>query len=210
MRIEGRYRFAAPRQRVWAALQDPAMLAATLPGVRRLEVLEPDRYAVSLDLGVGAVRGTYDGEVTVADRVEGEACTLRGSGRGAAGPAEVEARVRLRDDGDGATLLDYQADARIAGPVAGVGQRMLAAAARKNAELFLGGVDQALSGAATPTAPATEAPATAAPATLAPVAGPAGAAAVAAGQVFTRPHAAADPELRRFLAGVAAGALVAL
>src|SRR5918912_655554 len=93
MRIEGRYRFAAPRQRVWAALQDPATLAATLPGVRRLEVLEPDRYAVSLDLGVGAVRGTYDGVVTVADRVEGEACTLRGSGRGAAAGAPAPARA---------------------------------------------------------------------------------------------------------------------
>ena len=48
MRIEGRYQFAAPPERVWDALQDPRTLAAALPGVRRLEVVGPDRYAISL------------------------------------------------------------------------------------------------------------------------------------------------------------------
>ncbi|HEX2051674.1 MAG TPA: carbon monoxide dehydrogenase subunit G [Actinomycetota bacterium] len=193
MKIEGDYTFSAARAAVWSALQDPRVLAATLPGVRRLEVVGPDRYALDAMLGVGAVKGAFDGTFEIVDKDEPEACTLRGSARGAPGSVQTTARVRLHER-DGVTVLEYDADATVAGSIAGVGQRMLAAAAKRTASDFFGAVERALSEGLPPEAAATDG----APA---PAAGP--------GRVFTAPPRA-ETDARAFAAGVAAGFLLAL
>src|ERR671918_1595001 len=130
MKIEGRYQFNSGRQDVWKALQDPQTLATTLPGVRRLEVVGPDRYAVMADVGVGSVKGVYDGSFGLEEKKDFENCLLRGSARGSAGSVEVDVKVRLEDD-NGGSLLFYDADAKGAGPIAGGGERRIGGAAKK-------------------------------------------------------------------------------
>jgi carbon monoxide dehydrogenase subunit G len=190
VRIEGAYSFPARREDVWRALQDPEVLSATLPGVRRLEVVGPDRYALTALVGVGAVKGTYEGVFSIEDKRELESCVLRGSGRGAPGSAQVEARVRLEGSGDATTLL-YEADAVVAGAVAGVGQRLISAAAKKTTQDFFEAVARAL---ATP-----------------PVAaGAAASTATGDGRVFERPAAPPGADRRAFGRGIAVGFALAL
>jgi carbon monoxide dehydrogenase subunit G len=141
MRIEGRHSFTKSRREIWQALQDPQTLAATLPGVERLEATGPDRYELSASVGVGGVTGKFEGSLSVEDKVDFESCVLRGSARGAPGSARVEAMIRLSDANGGGAALSYGADATVTGPIAGVGQRMVAAAARRTAERFLTAVD---------------------------------------------------------------------
>jgi carbon monoxide dehydrogenase subunit G len=193
VRIEGTYSFPARRAEVWAALQDPEILSVTLPGVRRLEVVGPDRYALTALVGVGAVKGTYEGAFSIEDKRELESCVLRGSGRGAPGSARVEARVRL-EDSDGGTVLLYEADASVAGAVAGVGQRLISAAARKTTQEFLDAVARAL---ASPPVPAGAAAGAGVP----PAAGN--------GRVFARPQTPASAGAA-FGRGVAVGFALAL
>jgi carbon monoxide dehydrogenase subunit G len=140
MKITGAHDFTSARDDVWRALQDPDALAATLPGARRLEQTGPDAYAMTVDVGVGAVRGTYDGTFALTDKVEREACTVRASASGRPGSVEAVARMRL-SDGEGGARLDYEADANVTGPLAGVGQRLMAAAARRTTEQFLSALD---------------------------------------------------------------------
>jgi carbon monoxide dehydrogenase subunit G len=181
MKVEGRYTFTKSRPEVWRALQDPETLAATLPGVRRLEVVAPDEYAVTADVGIGSVKGVFDGAFSVHDKKELESCILRGSARGASGSAQVDVAVRLSDADGAGTLLEFDADARITGPIAGVGQRMVSAASKRMAQQFFEAVDRHR------------------PVAEVPVAEPA-----AAGKVFERP-APARNEMRTFVAGVAVG-----
>jgi carbon monoxide dehydrogenase subunit G len=141
MRIEGRHSFVKDRQAIWNALQDPQTLAATLPGVRRLEVVGPDQYSVAADVGIGSVKGLFDGTFEVAEKKELESCVLRGSARGASGAAQLQARVTLADSDGTGTLLTYTADATVTGPIAGVGQRLVAAASKRMAEQFFKAVD---------------------------------------------------------------------
>jgi uncharacterized protein len=141
MKIEGQHSFDKGRQEIWKALQDPQTLAATLPGVKRLEVVGPDRYELSALVGVGSVKGTFDGTFSVEDKKDLEACTLRGKARGASGMADLEAAVHLADADGGGTLLTYNATANVTGPIAGVGQRMVAAASKKMAAQFFNAVD---------------------------------------------------------------------
>jgi carbon monoxide dehydrogenase subunit G len=186
MKIAGRHSFSKGRQEVWKALQDPQTLAATLPGVRRLEVVGPDRYAVAAHVGVGSVKGLFEGTFGVEEKKDFESCVLRGTARGASGSADVEASVRLSDR-NGGTLLDYDATASVTGPIAGVGQRMIAAASRRMATQFFNAID-AYDGAAAVVAQASGE--------------------IAPGQVFERPAARVDPNT--FVRGVVIGFALAL
>jgi hypothetical protein len=137
MKIEGEYRFGHPCDAVWAALVDPAALSATLPGARRLEPTGADAYAISVDVGVGSVKGTFDGTFALSDQEPPHACTVTANATGRPGSVSVVARMRMADDGH----LTYEADATVTGPLAGVGQRLMGAAARRTTEQFLSALD---------------------------------------------------------------------
>jgi carbon monoxide dehydrogenase subunit G len=144
MKVTGEHAFNVPREQVWAALQDPRMLAGAMPGARRLEPTGPDEYTITVDVGVGSVKGTYDGTFALTDKEEGEACTVRASASGRPGSVESVARMRLSDR-EGGALLTYEADATVTGPLAGVGQRLMGAAARRTTEQFLRSLETMIS-----------------------------------------------------------------
>jgi uncharacterized protein len=146
MKITGEHAFASPRDRVWAALNDPQMLADALPGVKSLEVTGPDEYAITVTVGVGSVKGTYDGTFRLTDKLQAEACSVRANASGGPGSIEAVAQMRLRDGDDGGAQLTYEADANVKGPLAGVGQRLIGSAAKRTTKEFLAGLDRQLQG----------------------------------------------------------------
>jgi len=143
MRISGTADLAAPPAKVFEALNDPAVLAATIPGCRTLEQVSPDVYAMAVTAGVASVKGTYEGRVTLCDQEPPRAFRLRATGSGAPGSIDATVDVRLEEHGGG-THLEYDADAVVGGMVGGVGQRMLSGVARKMAGQFFGSVDTVL------------------------------------------------------------------
>ena len=52
MKIAGTAVLHAPADRVWAALNDPAVLVRTIPGCSSLEPDGPDRYRMTVIAGV--------------------------------------------------------------------------------------------------------------------------------------------------------------
>jgi uncharacterized protein len=143
MRIAGEHAFDSAPACVWEALHDPRMLAAALPGVRRLDTTGQDEYAITVDVGVGSVKGTYEGTFALTEQQPPEACTVTARATGRPGSVETVARMRLAENGDG-SMLSYEAEATVTGPLAGVGQRLVAGAARRNTEQFLGALDRAI------------------------------------------------------------------
>src|SRR5690348_4847096 len=123
MQVNGSASVAAPLARVWDALQDPAVLARTIPGCRSLEETGPDTYRMTVTAGVASIQGTYVGRVELADPDPPRSFTLRARGQGAPGTVDATVRVRL-SDGGGSTRVDYAADAVVGGMIGGVGQRM--------------------------------------------------------------------------------------
>ena len=144
MKIKGKAVLNAPRDRVWAALNDPTVLVRTIPGVERLEAVGEDRYRMSITAGVASIKGTYLGNVALTDPAPPDAFTLKASGAGAPGTVDADVRVTLEDAADGGTLVSYSADAVVGGAVGGVGQRVLAGVARKTAGEFFRNVDAVL------------------------------------------------------------------
>ncbi len=146
MKLSGEATVRAGVGRVYEALVDPAVLVRAIPGCQRLEQTGADTYRATVLAGVAAIKGTFDGEVRLADRDEPHAFTLHASGAGAPGTVSAIAKVRLSPSGDGATLVAYDADATIGGVIGGVGQRMITGVARKTAAEFFAAVDRELTG----------------------------------------------------------------
>jgi carbon monoxide dehydrogenase subunit G len=160
VKLDGEHRFTSSRAEVWRALQDPQMLANALPGVRRLDLTGPDSYDVTVTVGVGAVKGTYDGTFSLSEKQELESCKVQANASGPPGSISTIAAMSLRDADDGGTVLTFEADAKVTGPLAGVGQRMVAAAAKKTTREFLSAIDRELTAGPAPAAAAGSASAT--------------------------------------------------
>ncbi|MET0640957.1 MAG: carbon monoxide dehydrogenase subunit G, partial [Jiangellaceae bacterium] len=146
MKVTGSAVLHAPRERVWSALQDPAVLVRTIPGCQQLEQVGPDTYRATVMAGVASIKGTYSGDVRLTDQAEPDSFVLHASGAGAPGTVNADVRVTLADADGGATQLDYDADAVVGGVIGGVGQRMIVGVAKKTAGEFFAAVDDVLTG----------------------------------------------------------------
>ncbi|MES9608320.1 SRPBCC domain-containing protein [Actinomadura sp. NPDC000929] len=197
MQLTGSASVAAPLDRVWDALQDPAVLARTIPGCRSLEETGDGTYRMTVTAGVASIQGTYVGQVELADPDPPRSFVLRARGQGAPGTVDATVRVRL-SDGDGATRIDYDADAVVGGMVGGVGQRMLGSVAKRTAGEFFSAVERDLTALAPSPSPGP-APA----AEPVPAARPAPS---AAGTVYPGRAAAAPPSPEWLPMAVAFGA----
>ena len=149
MKISGTSTLTADRVTVFAALNDPAVLVASIPGCQRLEALGSDAYKMTVAAGVGSIKGVYDGEVHLSDQQEPASFTMKAQGAGAPGTIGAEVMVILEDGPGGGTVLSYDADAVVGGMIGGVGQRMLTGVSKRMADEFFRNVDAViLAGAA--------------------------------------------------------------
>ena len=83
MKINGSAVLHADRQRVYDALNDPAVLAGAIPGCQSLVPLGRRPYRMSVTAGVASIKGTYDGEVALSDQQPPQSFTMRAKGSGA-------------------------------------------------------------------------------------------------------------------------------
>src|SRR5439155_205665 len=133
--------------RVYGALNDPAVLVRTIPGCERLEQMGVDAYRMTVTAGVASIRGSFSGDIRLCDQRPPHSFVLRASGSGAPGTVTADVAVTLADSGGGSTLLSYDADAVVGGMVGGVGQRVLSGVARKTAAEFFAAIDDVLTAA---------------------------------------------------------------
>ena len=149
MNLDGSAVLHADPDRVWSVITDPAVLARTIPGCESLEKTGDDEYKMNVSVGVGAIRGTYAGEVRLTDQDRPKSYVMHASGAGAPGQVRATVTITLAPDGD-STTLTYSADAVVGGPVAGVGQRMMTGVAKRMAGQFFKAIDAELTGAVVP------------------------------------------------------------
>ncbi len=165
MDMSGEYKIAAPRVRVWAALNDPEILRKAIPGCEELNKLSDTELEATAKAKIGPVSARFKGKIVLSNLNPPEGYTLTGEGSGgAAGFAKGEAVVSLVEDGD-TTILRYTVKATIGGKLAQLGQRLVDGAAKKMADEFFdkfselagGKVKSAVSaGTSKPIAPAND------------------------------------------------------
>lgn len=161
MELNNTIRIEAPRERVFAALNDPDILRAAIPGCETLEARSPTEFTATVSAKVGPLKARFTGQVALADIVAPESYTLSGEGKGGpAGHARMRSQVRLVADGN-ATLLHYDVKADIGGKLAQLGGHLVERTAEKLAAEFFAKFQELLGPPGEPAADASARPASA-------------------------------------------------
>jgi carbon monoxide dehydrogenase subunit G len=135
MKIEGTHEVHAPREHVFALLTDPEVLRRCIPGCESLDQIAQNSYAATLKAGVGAIKGVFKGNVRLEDMSPPEHYRIVVDGKGAPGFVKGTGDFDL-EEGDRNTVIAYRGEMQVGGTIAGVGQRMIQAAAKMMASQF--------------------------------------------------------------------------
>jgi hypothetical protein len=122
--VEGTKELDAPRETVWTVLNDPAQMAALMPGVESFEIKDERHWQakVKVPLGLGGLKMTIDFEKLEETPPEFASLQARGNGVGAL--LNMTTEFHLSEAGE-TTSMAWAADVKIAGPVGSMGQRVL-------------------------------------------------------------------------------------
>jgi len=140
MKIEGTQELHASRDRVYACLIDSQVLQRCIPGCESLEKTGEDAYAVTIRAGIGAIKGTFKGSVRLEDMRPPEHYRIVVEGKGGPGFVKGSGDFDL-EERDGVTVIKYQGDLQVGGGIAGIGQRMIEAAAKMMASRFFNALE---------------------------------------------------------------------
>ena len=136
MELNDEILISAPRDRVYAALNDPTILQQCIPGCEELIRHSDTDLEAKVLLKVGPVKARFGGKVTLDKTDVPAGFSLRGEGSGGVvGFAKSGASVVLEDHGQ-ETLLRYAASADVGGKIAQLGSRLILGTASKLAEAF--------------------------------------------------------------------------
>jgi len=136
MELKDDIRINAPREKVFAALNDPEILRQAIPGCEELAQVSPTEFTATVAAKIGPLAARFKGAVTLADINPPESYTLSGEGKGGpAGFAKVRANVTLAEDGP-ATVLSYAVKADIGGKLGQLGGSIVDRTAQKLAGEF--------------------------------------------------------------------------
>jgi carbon monoxide dehydrogenase subunit G len=136
MTMQSEVLLPADRSTVWAALNDPEVLKACIPGCQELEKISDTEFRATAKIAGGPVKATFKGGVTLTDLDPPNGYTISGEGQGGvAGWAKGGAKVRLEDVESG-TKLVYDVEAQVGGKIAQLGGRLINGVAKRYADEF--------------------------------------------------------------------------
>ena len=136
MELEDKIIINAPKDKVYAALNNPEVLQKCIPGCEELIKHSDTELEAKVVLKVGPVKARFNGNVQLDPTGAPDAFSLTGKGNGgAAGYAKGGADVTLTAKGE-TTILRYTAKADIGGKLVQLGSRLIQSTAKKLAAKF--------------------------------------------------------------------------
>ena len=136
MDMSGERRISAPREKVWAALNDPEVLRMSIPGCETMERLGENELKATAAVKIGPISARFAGKMQLLDLDPPNGYRIEGEGQGGvAGFAKGGAVVRLVADGN-ETIMSYEVKANVGGKIAQLGARLIDASAKQMADAF--------------------------------------------------------------------------
>ena len=136
MKFNQRAVIAVAREPLWDFLMDVPKVAQSLPGVEKIEQLDPDTYQGTLKVRVGPISINLQGKIVVEQRDRDNwRATLRAdaSDRLAAGAVRAKTTMELKDLSATETELLVDTDVSIMGKIGEFGQPII----RRKADTML-------------------------------------------------------------------------
>jgi uncharacterized protein len=144
MELNGSTVIAQPKDKVWAALNNEAILQQCITGCESMQRTDANSMSARLAVKLGPVRAKFNGQVSMSNvrPLEGYTLSFEGSG-GAAGFAKGSSNVELSSVESG-TQVSYTVNASVGGKLGQIGGRMIDAAAKGMADDFFAAFGKAL------------------------------------------------------------------
>jgi uncharacterized protein len=146
VKFEGTRSYRASRERVWEVLNDPKEMAALMPGVESFDVVDDSHWKakVKVPLGLGILKMGLD--FVKSETRPPEHAGLQAKGTGVGAMMSMETQFDLSEE-DGGTAMRWEADVRIFGQVASMGQRVLQPIVHQQVQNVLTALDKRVTGA---------------------------------------------------------------
>lgn len=125
MKVQGEHLFKGTPQQVWDLFRDTEVMAAALPGTRKMELVEENKYQAVMHVRIGPVSGEFSGELLISNENFPQSYTMTVEGRGKPGFLKGVGDVTLQPQGEQQTLMGYEGEVQIGGRLAAVGQRLI-------------------------------------------------------------------------------------
>ncbi|WP_425145504.1 SRPBCC family protein [Deinococcus sp.] len=136
LQVDGSNIIQAPRERVWALLQDPAVLARCVPGMQELLPDGQGGYTALMNVAVGPVKGTFKGKVKISDEVPPERMTLSVEAKAPTGVVTAVGQLNLSELEDGSTRVDWAGEPKLMGMIASLAGRLIGGISKQQADIF--------------------------------------------------------------------------
>ena len=131
MHFEGQFDTRAAESRVYALVTDPREVAGCMPGLQKVDVKSPDEFDTVVRVGVSFIRGdfTLHFRSVKKEPASGARFVVHGTGLGSA--VDMEIALAISPGENGGASMRWQADAKVNGKVASLGQRLMEAQAER-------------------------------------------------------------------------------
>ena len=137
MLLKGDVIIHAPRKKVWDFLTDPNQIGQCVPGVEKIETIEPlKKYRGVVSVGLGSVKARFTGDVDVLELDEPNHAKLKAHGTATGSAADAISEMSLSDGPDNSTLLQWTADINVSGQLASLVSRLMMPVSQKLAGVF--------------------------------------------------------------------------
>ncbi|HET7144512.1 MAG TPA: carbon monoxide dehydrogenase subunit G, partial [Anaerolineales bacterium] len=137
MQLKGNVTIHAPRKKVWDFLTDPNQIGQCLPGVEKIETIEPlKKYRGVVSVGLGSVKARFSGDVEILELDEPNRAKLKAHGTATGSAADALSEMSLSDGPDGATIVNWTADINVSGQLASLVSRLMVPVSQKLAGVF--------------------------------------------------------------------------
>ena len=137
MKVQGTYKFEAPVEKIWSALQSPEVLSNCIPGCEKFDPEGENSYLLSMKIKVASVTGQYTGKVSIKDISFPDQYTMEVEGKGSGGTVKATGVLHFSES-NGLTTVNVEGEARVSGIVARVGQRIIGGASKMLMNQFFG------------------------------------------------------------------------
>lgn len=137
MFLKGDVTIKAPRKKVWDFLTDPNQIGQCVPGVEKIETIEElKKYHGVVSVGLGSVKARFSGNVDILELDEPNWAKLKAHGTATGSAADAVSEMKLSENEDGSTLVQWTADINVSGQLASLVSRLMVPVSQKLAGIF--------------------------------------------------------------------------
>lgn len=117
MRIEDRFVVAAPRDRVWAAITDPNVVAPCVPGCQGVTIASPTLYKAKVRVQLGVIKADFNVDVELTSQTPPEEMRSRTRGEEGSRASTISAEnvLRVTERAPNETEVSYASEVSVVG-----------------------------------------------------------------------------------------------